>query len=347
MTRYYFKLRKPIDELCRERSKAMPTRDALSSLTNYCSFRKDEYSRIFDFGSHSFSDGMLEALSRWLDLEPHEFVALTLDAPDHVREGAFDSFRLGWEGIQKSIHDNREYIVHELSYLSTEDEVRDAVEEWQIELGYQLLQQKGGQPRREKEEMLEVTLKHLRLRAESELPSKVVSWWRVNPRICMSAFDLTHKRCGVSCLLPLSAEAYELVKSEKLKFHEIAPEQVQEKSSDAVLLGATDFSYRLNATYRRASTRSVIGCLLAQIVHALGGNAVGDLSLLGLMNTRLTQSRLESLGFQSLSTKTIGRSMPFGEIVSCAGSSHPLQNCSIIAARWIGAPRKKRSQQNL
>jgi hypothetical protein len=335
--RYYYKLRKPLEQLCQEYGRQLPTRDQLSSQVQVCSFRKEEYSREFASNSGVFSDGMLEAISNWLGVEPHEFVALTLDEPDHIREGAIDTFMLGWEGILKSLEDHREFIVHESSYMKTEREVRRAVEEWQIELGFQLIHEKEGQFSSDQEKFLTVALKHLGVRAESEIPNRVVDWWRVNPRTCMSAYDLTHKRCGFSCLVPLRDNDYNAVRRKAFRPHTITDKQVRTESRNALLFAATDFSYRLDPAYRRASTRAVLGCAMAQLVQAIGQRSFNNLRLLGQSHSNLARRRFEAISFHD-----IGKSDLCELLVGNDCSKGPFEQCCLKAARLIDSPREGR-----
>jgi hypothetical protein len=320
--------------------KPVPTRNELSRLVVNSSFRKQEYGDLKNFPQHSFSDGVLESLSIWLEQPPHEFISLTFDEPTHLREAAFDSFQLGWDGIHIELGKHREYVIHERSQPTTEREVRRAVQEWQMELGWQLMEEAEVHRESDREKLLETALRRLHLQSESDLPDQIVSLWAVNPNIIQVAYDLTEKRCGMSCLIPVSENAFTMLRSGRLTIVKIRPEDVRQNSSFAVLLASTEYSFRLKPKYRRASTRAVFGCFLAQMNRCFGENKNVDHAILGLVESRLSRERLDCLGFQSVSQPQ--RRHHFSELQFATANCESLVGCLRLVSQLYSRPRKKR-----
>ena len=344
--RHYFQLREPLADLCAAQGKRIPTRDSLKQFAVQFSFEKAEYAMLSSDTRGPFSDGMLEALAAWLELEPHEFIRITKQAPQHLCLAQQDVFQHGWDRLLLWLSNNREYVVHERSYLDNEQEVRRAAREMQLAFGWQVLKEQNSQvDLHDHELLLEASLQRICLGYESEVPELMVEWWRVNPLTCMTAFDLTERRCGMTCLLPITESAYERIRSGRQLDTQLHAEDIVATSSRFLTIGGTEYAYRLPAKYHQASTRAVVGCFLAQLAHGVPIGAESDLRGLSYAMTSVGRSRLEACGYEPVPDhKSVRAGAELYEFTVNRPGAKSFIAAIGKARHWIRSPRLRRAK---
>lgn len=344
--RHYYLLREPLADLCAAQGKRVPTRDALKKLAVQFPFEKAEYAALSSLMRGPFSDGLLEALAAWLELEPHEFIRITTQAPQHLCLAEQDVFQHGWDRLLLWLSNNREYVVHERSYLDCEQEVRRAAREMQLAFGWQVLKEQNlDDDLHDHELLLEASLQRIGLGFESDVPELMVEWWRVNRLICMTAFDLTERRCGMTCLLPITESAYQRIRSGRQLDTLLRGEDIVATSTRFLTIGGTEYAYRMPAKYHQASTRAVVGCFLAQLAHGVPVGGESDLRGLSYAMTNVGRSRLEACGYERVpGHKPTRAGAELYEFTADRAGAKSFIAAIGKARHWVQNPRKRRAR---
>ncbi|MCC7337112.1 MAG: hypothetical protein IT422_18625 [Pirellulaceae bacterium] len=344
--RHYYQLREPLSVLCAAQGKRLPTRDSLRQLAVQFPFEKAEFASLTSKKRGPFSDGMLEAVAAWLEMEPHEFIRFTTQAPQHLCLAQHDVFQHGWDRLVLWLSNNREYVVHERSYLDSEQDVRQAAREMQLALGWQVLKEQNPEGNlHDHELLLEASLQRNCLGYESNIPDLMVEWWRVNRLTCMTAFDLTERRCGMTCLLPITESAYQRIRTGRQLELDLRAGDIVATSNRFLTFGGTEYAYRLPAKYHQASTRAVVGCFLAQLAHCVPIGGESDLRSLSFAMTNIGRSRLEACGHERVpDQKQVRAGAELYEFTVDQPGAKSFLAAIGKARHWIQNPRKRRAK---
>lgn len=302
--RYYFRLKKPLPELCIDYGKRPPKRDSLRTFAGEFTFHNEEYRFAVGDERGPISDGVLHSIATFLEARPEDIAVPTSDQPERLLNNASDIFLRGWTFIQGLFA--RDFMVHDRSHLRNDDEVKKAAEDINLGLGWQIaIDMKHDPSDRYTEEELHELASRSSGMSLSEFQETLLGWWRVNPRTTMAAYGRNNTRLGATCLLPITDLAFDRIRRGEIGIRDIHKNDICLQEQSFLLVGCGDRAHAVNDDMRKI-TKSLASCLLSQLAHAVEPGREREIRGLSFASTTVARERLTSGGFEPLPTRLKG-----------------------------------------
>lgn len=308
---YYYRMRQPLAHFCELQEKSLPKLDVLEQIARRqgLPFYPDQFPAARDCRC-SMEDGMVFAIAEYLALPAKTLVEITdLPPAKQSKKGLDDLFLRGVEWLASQFHQSVE--VPAAAWTTSRRKITEAVKSLHKSVGMHAKNEGTVDPITPDEEAADQVLHTTR----QVVIEKILAWKQFNESTTLLAHDTNKTRVGMSTILPLTESAYEKVRTGQVRNWDLTEADLDLMSTHLLIFALGEWSDRLESVTKKAATRAVFRCTVAQFGRLVPTGAERSCRCLAMATHHHARAQLLANRFRPCGTVMPGTPIPVYELI--------------------------------